>query len=306
MKISIALAVYNGMPHLAEQLDSIAAQRSLPFEVVVSDDASTDGTAECVRSFAARAPFPVKLLQHAKNIGVTENFWAACGGCSGDVIALCDDDDVWAVEKVERLEQAFSDPAAGFAMHESTPVNRSLQPIARPPGVTFERRDGSFTYQIPIDPIQGGVFPGYVQAIRRELFADFARRWPADRHREILAQRGSKRAVAPHDVLLPLFALSYAPAVLIPEKLVLHRIHPQPTKTNGLLFSERRVDRLRGRLKRLAQKASNALSPRSRRNARAYWAQRAELFELIADGDARLELISKRAQLYRQRAKGLR
>jgi len=302
MKISIALAVYNGMPLLSGQLDSIAAQRVLPFELVVSDDASTDGTAQCVKEFAARAPFPVKLVQHEANVGVTENFWAACAACSGDVIALCDDDDVWAVEKVERLEQAFSGPNAGFAMHESTPVNRALQPISRR-GVSFQRTASGLTYQNPIDPVQGGVFPGYVQAIRRELFADFFRRWPGDRHREILTQRGSKRGVAPHDVLLPLFALSYAPAVLIPEKLVLHRIHPQPSKLNGLLHSERRVDRLRGRLQRVAQKASNVLSPRARRNARTYWVQRAELFELIAQGDPRLELISTRAQLYRQRAK---
>lgn len=305
MKISIALAVYNGMPFLGEQLNSIAAQRVLPFELVVSNDASTDTTAECVKSFAARAPFPVKLIEHAENLGVTENFWAACAGCTGDVIALCDDDDVWTVDKVEQLQRAFSDPSAGFAMHESTPVNRSLQPIAKA-GVTFQRRDGGLTYQIPIDPVQGGVFPGYVQAIRRELFADLARRWPGDRHREILAQRGSKRAVVPHDVVLPLFALSFAPAVLIPEKLVLHRIHPQPSKLNGLLFSESRLDRFRGRVQRLAQQATNRLSPRARRNARAYWAQRAELFELIAEGDPRLRSISDRARLYRERARGYR
>lgn len=103
MRISIALAAYNGRAHLSEQLDSFVAQTLLPNELVVVDDGSQDGTFDIVRAFAERAPFPVKLVVNAENLGYAQNFGKALSLCSGDLVFLSDQDDVWFDRKIETI-----------------------------------------------------------------------------------------------------------------------------------------------------------------------------------------------------------
>src|ERR1022692_1712085 len=90
--ISLAMAVYNGERFIGEQLESLARQERLPDELVISDDGSSDRTVEIVRDFAARVPFPVRLLIHDQNVGCTKNYERAIRECSGEVIFLCDCD----------------------------------------------------------------------------------------------------------------------------------------------------------------------------------------------------------------------
>ena len=58
LRISVALCTFNGERFLGEQLASIAAQTRLPAELVVTDDASSDGTVALLEGFAQTAPFP--------------------------------------------------------------------------------------------------------------------------------------------------------------------------------------------------------------------------------------------------------
>lgn len=64
------------------------------------------------RTFSKRLlqspPFPVRLYRNASRLGSTANFENAIRRCDGDVIALCDQDDVWLPEKLARLEAAFA------------------------------------------------------------------------------------------------------------------------------------------------------------------------------------------------------
>jgi hypothetical protein len=130
MRISVALCTYNGAAHLARQLDSIAAQARRPDELVACDDGSADGTADLLRAFAGRAPFPVRVHVNPENVGSTRNFERAIGLCSGDVIALCDQDDAWLPEKLARLEAAFRDcPGAGLVVSDALLVDESLRPV---------------------------------------------------------------------------------------------------------------------------------------------------------------------------------
>jgi glycosyltransferase involved in cell wall biosynthesis len=106
MRISVAMATYNGARYLNEQLDSLAAQRILPFELVVCDDGSSDATLAIVEEFATLAPFPVRLHRNPANLGFTENFFQTARMCSGDWIAFCDQDDVWLPNRLEAVERA--------------------------------------------------------------------------------------------------------------------------------------------------------------------------------------------------------
>jgi glycosyltransferase involved in cell wall biosynthesis len=117
--ISVAMATYNGARFIREQLDSIAAQTVPPAELVVTDDGSTDDTLGIVRTFAGTAPFPVHVYENSARLGFRANFMRSIGLCASDVIALCDQDDVWAPNKLERMSQPFEDPEVLLSYHEA-------------------------------------------------------------------------------------------------------------------------------------------------------------------------------------------
>lgn len=132
MKISVALATYNGATYLDEQLQSIAAQTRCPDELVVCDDGSTDDTVAIVRRFAAAAPFDVRLEIGGQNLGAAGNFSRAVASCRGDVIALCDQDDVWLPHKLARLEQALDeDPRVAFVFSDAALIDADSRPLGR-------------------------------------------------------------------------------------------------------------------------------------------------------------------------------
>lgn len=98
------MATYNGENYLQEQLKSFLNQTRTPDELVVSDDGSTDRTLEIIKNFKQSAPFPVKIYSNCENLGCTKNFEKALVNCSGDLIFLSDQDDVWLPEKLEKVE----------------------------------------------------------------------------------------------------------------------------------------------------------------------------------------------------------
>lgn len=107
MKISVALCTYNGARFILEQLESIATQTRLPDEVIVCDDCSSDGTLEMVAQFATTAPFKLQYSSNPSRLGVTRNFGRAISLCTGDVVFLCDQDDVWLPQKVATMAVPF-------------------------------------------------------------------------------------------------------------------------------------------------------------------------------------------------------
>ena len=99
--ISVAMATYNGEKFLKEQLDSIFSQTMPIDELVICDDCSKDKTIEIIQSYQKR--YPIKLFQNEKNLGYKLNFKEAMDYCSGDFIFLCDQDDIWMKDKVEKM-----------------------------------------------------------------------------------------------------------------------------------------------------------------------------------------------------------
>lgn len=132
MKISVALCTYNGEKYLGEQLDSIAGQSRLPDELVVCDDRSEDGTLGILEGFRSRVPFSVHIHRNETNLGSTKNFERAIGLCSGEIVALSDQDDVWKPHKLERLVAALEEnPGAGYAFSDAELVDENLRPLGR-------------------------------------------------------------------------------------------------------------------------------------------------------------------------------
>ncbi len=82
LKISIALATFNGARFLKEQLLSLAEQTCLPAELVVTDDGSTDEKLAILEWFSHAAPFHLSIHRNDKRLGYDMNFFKAASLCS--------------------------------------------------------------------------------------------------------------------------------------------------------------------------------------------------------------------------------
>lgn len=130
--VSIALCTYQGAPFIEDQLQSLLHQTRLPNELVVCDDSSTDATAALLGEFAATAPFPVRIRTNATRLGVAANFSRAISLCTGSVVALCDQDDVWVPTKLESQISIFqARSSVGAVFSDAELVDRNLRPAGR-------------------------------------------------------------------------------------------------------------------------------------------------------------------------------
>ncbi|MFT5276204.1 MAG: glycosyltransferase involved in cell wall biosynthesis, partial [Saprospiraceae bacterium] len=127
MKISIALTTYNGAAYLQAQLNSYLVQERLPDELVVCDDVSTDETVTILEAFKKTAPFQVRVIINELNLGFTKNFEKALLNCSGDLVFLSDQDDVWYPEKILVVVKAFlQNPDKYLLIHDGDLVDENL------------------------------------------------------------------------------------------------------------------------------------------------------------------------------------
>jgi glycosyltransferase involved in cell wall biosynthesis len=127
MRISIAMATYNGAKYLQEQLDSFLSQTRQPDELIVCDDGSSDATLDILERFRQSAPFTVQIHRNKTRLGFTKNFEKALLKCSGDLVFLSDQDDVWFGSKVDVVEKAFlSHPEKRLVVHDGKLVDEKL------------------------------------------------------------------------------------------------------------------------------------------------------------------------------------
>lgn len=103
----VAVITHNGLKYLPEQLDSVVAQTRAPDHIVVSDDASTDGTWEYLQAWAQRCPVRVTLIRNDSPLGLTGNFEQAIGAVEADIVFSADQDDIWHPDKVALLACVF-------------------------------------------------------------------------------------------------------------------------------------------------------------------------------------------------------
>jgi glycosyltransferase involved in cell wall biosynthesis len=105
-RLAVVMATYNGARFLPQMLDSLAGQTRLPDELVVRDDGSADSTTAILDDFAGRAPFPVRVVPGGERLGYAQNFVAASGECTGDLIFFADQDDTWRPAKLATVAAA--------------------------------------------------------------------------------------------------------------------------------------------------------------------------------------------------------
>lgn len=95
-KVTVCIICFNQAEFIRHTVESVLHQvTSFPFDVVVADDASSDGSVEILEEIAAKHPGAVRLLRQERNIGPGPNFIQLLDQARGEYIAYCDGDDIW-------------------------------------------------------------------------------------------------------------------------------------------------------------------------------------------------------------------
>lgn len=133
--VSIALCTYNGEKFIEQLLLSLLSQTYKNIEILVFDDNSNDKTAQIILKFAA-IDHRIKMFSNPENIGFNNNFRNAIASCSGELIAPCDQDDIWDHEKIEVLVNSIGNKDLVYcdsALIDSvgTPLNKRLSSLRR-------------------------------------------------------------------------------------------------------------------------------------------------------------------------------
>lgn len=201
--VSVVIPVRNGAAFVAEAIDSVLAQEGFACEVIVVDNASTDGTAELVEQrYGSRVVLveePRLSAAHARNTGARV--------AAGEWLAFLDADDVWLPGKLQRQMEAWdAQPEIDilFTMGEEFPA----------PGMDAAQRA---MYVCRTEPYPMVAPPSFLA--RRETFrrvGDF----PALPSGEFIAWMGWARELGLRELV-------------VPEVLVRRRIHPHNSTRNG-------------------------------------------------------------------------
>ena len=113
--VALVLCTYNGVKWVTTQVESLLGQTDCPAEVLLSDDASTDETWPALQVLGDRLRgrgSVVSLHRNAANMGYVSHFADALVRATGDVIFLCDQDDIWHPDKLAVMARYFErDPA---------------------------------------------------------------------------------------------------------------------------------------------------------------------------------------------------
>ena len=132
--VSVLVVTYNHARFVRQALDSALAQRlAHPFEILVSEDCSTDGTRAIVQEYAERHPQLVRLLLSEQNLHSNEVVARGFRAARGRYIALLDGDDYWTSDDKLRAQFAFLEarPDLTICFHNVQVVDERSQSTGR-------------------------------------------------------------------------------------------------------------------------------------------------------------------------------
>lgn len=202
-RVSVAMAVWNGEKYIRSQIDSILEMLDEKDEIVISYDKSDDNTLDIIQEYA-RSHQNIKIV-YDKGRSVEENFNNAVKHCSGKYIFLADQDDIWIENKIDKMVSLFESDSDikviicdGFISDETLNINGSL----------FEELS---TTANPLRNFIKGTYLGCQMAFSSDIKNKI---WPVKVNPPL-----------PHDLWLGVKGAQYGKVVLLPEKLIIHRIH---------------------------------------------------------------------------------
>jgi glycosyltransferase involved in cell wall biosynthesis len=216
ISISVAMATHNGQRFIREQLDSLAAQQHLPSELVIADDASSDDTVAIAERFAKTAPFMVHIHRHDKRLGYRANFMRAASLCTSELIAFCDQDDIWSPRKLALCIEPFRDPAVLLVHHNAEVATEAGERL----GSLDYLASAPMTLPLSLCPIRRNMpsVLGFTEVFRHSLlkFSDF---------REMSLDYNDLPSPMAHDQWVFFIASVFGSIVYIDNALATYRQH---------------------------------------------------------------------------------
>ncbi|GFO70145.1 hypothetical protein GMLC_37240 [Geomonas limicola] len=215
--VSICVPSYNSARYLRYTLDSIVCQSYRNIEVIISDNASTDGSVAIAKEYAERHGF--RLIVNEKNIGAGNNWNLLIGQARGEFLAIYHSDDVYGPEIVEQSVAALlREPRAGLVGTLATVIDENgdeVSPILLHP-------------EVPELPCYG--FPEVFRAVLRDGAGRIFLVTPSIMVRRscyqelgILDNSGRFRSAADYEMWFRIAARH--PVIVIPRPLMRYRVH---------------------------------------------------------------------------------
>ncbi len=172
--VSIALAAFNGITFIKEQLDSIRTQTRIPDEVIIADDNSTDGTYEFCRDYISEHKLTGwTVYRNNENFGAHKNFRSVMKKCRGDYIFTCDQDDIWMPDKISVMVKAMNEHP-GILLLASNYIPFTNGKIINAHVKNLSRDDGEIILLRLKDYWLETIRPGCTFCFRRELLERFS------------------------------------------------------------------------------------------------------------------------------------
>jgi glycosyltransferase involved in cell wall biosynthesis len=218
------MCTYNGEKYLRPQIGSVLSQSWSNLELIIVDDASSDNTVNVLEEYRIKDS-RVKYFVNEKNLGYNKNFEKAILLASGEYIAACDQDDIWAASKIEIMMNEWPEGSL-FVYSLSGSFN----------GDDFEHRtDAPKVFYTAIDDVHKLVFNspvhGHACMFKKELIARCLP-FPPDIF---------------YDWWISMHAASTGTIGCIPQTLTWHRVHDKNFSRNitSIKDKEEREQRLR-------------------------------------------------------------
>jgi len=207
--ISVCIATYNGEIYIEAQLSSVLAQLGPYDEIILSDDCSTDATLEKVKSIGDSR---IKILTSSSNLGYSKNFEKALKASVGDIIFICDQDDVWFPNKVERTNEVLT--SCDMVISNAVVVDSQLNTLV----------NSHFT--------QNGTKQGFISNFLRTRYIGACMAFKRSVLKKALPFPDNSRYCA-YDYWLTIVGELFFSVKLIEEPLILYRRHSGNASTGG-------------------------------------------------------------------------
>ena len=115
--VSIIVPVYNASKYIAETINMVSAQTYKDWELILVDDASSDGSSEIIEEIIKKQGKRIRLIKKTRNEGAAAARNSGIDAASGQFIAFLDADDIWKEDKLEKQVRFMEEKGAAFSFH---------------------------------------------------------------------------------------------------------------------------------------------------------------------------------------------
>lgn len=179
MKVSVVMATYNGEKYVEEQLESIRKQTRAADEVLIFDDCSSDRTVEVAKKYIVdNSLIGWEINRNVKNKGWRRNFFDGIKETTGDYIFLCDQDDIWISDKIEKMTRVLEENKDISVLASDFSIQLEGEKRSNYQSVKKQMRETGKVEIIPFDKKWYYVTrPGSTYCFRKKFFDEIEKDW---------------------------------------------------------------------------------------------------------------------------------